>query len=60
MHAQVALFVTFTTLAQGRFSDNAFMLTPAAPKVVRFIPFAGFSIDELRNSLRVEHLYQRL
>ena len=57
---QVALFVTFTTLAQGRFSDNAFMLAPNAPKVVRFVPFAGFSPDELRNSLRVEHLYQRL
>ena len=57
---QVALFVTFTTLAQGRFSDNGFMVTPATAKTIEFIPFAGFSFEELRSSLRMEHLFQRL
>jgi len=36
-----ALYVTLTTLAQGRFEDNAFIMTPG-PKTVRFFPFAGF------------------
>ena len=52
---KVALFVTLTTLAQGRFSDNAFLLLPGAPKVVQFVPFEGFDAAELAATLRVEH-----
>ena len=52
----VALFVTFTTLAQGRFSDNAFLLMPGAPRTLSFLPFEGFDFDELESSLRVEHV----
>ena len=52
----VALFVTFTTLAQGRFSDNAFLLMPGTPKTLLFLPFEGFDFDELKSSLRVEHV----
>ena len=55
----VALWVTLTTMAQGRFSDNAFFL-PAATKTVRFIPFgdstAADDLAVLRRSLRVEDL----
>ena len=47
-------FVTFTTLAQGRFSDNAFCMTRGS-LTVDFVPFAGFDIAELKSSLRVEH-----
>jgi len=55
---KVALFVTLTTRAQGRFSDNSFFL-PATSKVIRFIPNDGDSMsakesDLLRASLRVE------
>jgi beta-mannosidase len=52
----VALFVTFTTLAQGRFSDNAFLLLPGEPRKIEFLPFEGFDEAELRASLRVEHV----
>jgi beta-mannosidase len=50
-----ALFVTLTTLAQGRFSDNALLLTPGAT-TVSFIPWAGFDAAQLASSLRVEHV----
>eukprot|EP00038_Savillea_parva_P004143 m.134586 g.134586 ORF g.134586 m.134586 type:complete len:1103 (-) comp11390_c0_seq3:144-3452(-) len=54
---KVALWVTLTTLAQGRFSDNAFFL-PATTKTVQFIPFSastsGSDLDVLKSSLRVE------
>ena len=54
---KVALWVTLTTLAQGRFSDNAFFL-PAATKTVQFVPFspstAPFDLAVLQASLRVE------
>jgi beta-mannosidase len=46
--------VTLTTLAQGRFSDNAFCMTPGTI-TIDFIPFAGFDLTELKSSLRVEH-----
>jgi beta-mannosidase len=53
----VAHWVTMTTLAQGRFSDNAFFL-PATTKTVRFVPFSGSTAAEdlatLKASLRVE------
>merc|ERR1712070_314806 len=54
---KVALFVTLTTRAQGRFSDNSFFL-PATSKVVQFIPHDGHmpaaELNLLRASLRVE------
>merc|ERR1712228_378325 len=54
---KVALWVTLTTLAQGRFSDNAFFL-PAAKKTVEFVPFspstAKNDLATLKKSLRVE------
>lgn len=49
-----ALYVTLTTLAQGRFSDNAFCMTPGS-QTVSFIPILGFDMSELKSSLRVEH-----
>ena len=46
-----------STLAQGRFSDNAFFL-PAATKTVQFVPFSASTAAEdlatLKASLRVE------
>ena len=54
---KVALWVTLTSQAQGRFSDNAFFL-PAAAKTVRFVPFsaatAATDLATLKASLRVE------
>jgi hypothetical protein len=54
---RVALWVTLTTLAQGRFSDNAFFL-PATTKTVKFMPFSPSTAmndhDALTASLRVE------
>ena len=54
---KVALWVTLTTLAQGRFSDNAFFL-PATTRTVQFVPFSPSStLDDLAtltSSLRVE------
>jgi len=52
----VALYVTFTTLAQGRFSDNAFLLLPGADRTIEFLPFEDFDFVELQSSLRVEHV----
>ena len=42
-----------TTLAHGRFSDNAFAMAAGRWKV-SFIPFGRLMLDELRSSLRVE------
>ena len=53
-----AAFVTLTTLAQGRFSDNAFMLPPTTGTVVQFVPFGDADIATLTSSLRVEHAAQ--
>jgi beta-mannosidase len=50
-----ALFVTLTTLAQGRFSDNAFLLPPGA-KTISFIPFGTLDLPTLQSSTRVEHV----
>ena len=55
-----ALYVTLTTAAQGRFTDNAFAVTAAAAQVVQFVPFDGFDKGELERTLRVEHLAERL
>jgi hypothetical protein len=51
-----ALYVTLTTLAQGRFSDNAFLLLAGETKTLEFVPFVGFDLDQLRSTLRVEHV----
>jgi hypothetical protein len=51
-----ALFVTLTTLAQGRFSDNAFLLLPGSPRTVQYVPFVQpTDLDVLRTTLRLEH-----
>ena len=54
---KVAVWVTLTTLAQGRFSDNAFFL-PATKKTIRFVPFSPSTAADdhhvLRASLRIE------
>ena len=54
----VAVFVTLTTRAHGRFSDNAFLLLPSAPLTLQFVPFGEAALDmaTLKSSLRVEHL----
>lgn len=57
-----ALYVTLTTLAAGRFSDNALLL-PVGESSVEFIPWGTYSAEEhalLKASLRVEHLEQNL
>ena len=64
-----ALFVTLTTLAAGRFSDNAFALRPGKA-TVQFLPLGGArgagasggAADRalLASSLRVEHLQQNM
>ena len=56
-----ALYVTLTSTAAGRFSDNAFlMLASESPVQVDFVPFGGGAVDAatadaLQRSLRVEH-----
>ena len=52
----VAVFVTLTTRADGRFSDNAFLLLPSTGATVQFVPFGPLDLDLLKSSLRVEHL----
>ena len=54
---QVALFVTLTTQAAGRFSDNAFLM-PRGEVEVTFIPFVEVTSElkaQLKATLRVEH-----
>jgi len=50
----VAVYVTLTTQANGRFSDNAFLLLPSAPTTVDFLPFGALEMQKLIDSLRVE------
>ena len=51
----LAAYVVLTTLAQGRFSDNAFMLPPGT-RTIQYIPFGDVTdFDALVSSLRVEH-----
>ena len=45
-----------TTLANGRFSDNAFLMTPAKPLTIQFVPFGDLDLAKLKASLRVEHV----
>lgn len=56
--SRFALFVVLSTQAQGRFSDNAFILRAGEPKTVEFIPFVHFGEEQRRtlvDSLRAEH-----
>jgi beta-mannosidase len=53
---KVAVYVTLTTLANGRFSDNAFLLLPTKPMSVQFLPFGELDTAKLQSSLRVEHV----
>ena len=50
----LALYTTLTTLAQGRFEDNAFLMLPGT-KTLKFFPFEGFDAAELKSTIRVEH-----
>jgi beta-galactosidase/beta-glucuronidase len=52
---KVAVYVTLTTTAQGRFSENAFVMTPGTRKL-SFIPLpTGFDLAELAKTTRIEH-----
>ena len=58
---KLAAFVHLTSLAAGRFSDNAFFLQPSTSSssshIVTFLPWSeNVSVDELRASLRLDHL----
>jgi hypothetical protein len=63
-----ALYVTLTTLAQGRFSDSFFAMRSGATRALRFLPFATARAAAevegdsgmLAESLRVEHLQMYL
>lgn len=55
----LALYVTLTTTCQGHFSENAIHLRPNEEVKVDFVPPRNSpapSVDELKSSLRVEHL----
>jgi hypothetical protein len=52
-------YVVLTTLAHGRFSDNAFLLLPGNT-IVTFVPFAPLDLPTLTSTLRVEHVAQYL
>ena len=54
--SSTVLFVTLVTLAQGRFSDNAFLLPAGESVTVEFVPFDGFDAALFKSSLRVEHV----
>jgi beta-mannosidase len=59
--ASVALFVSLTTGAQGRFSDNGFILPGGASGSSRVLSFIGFGpggvdVALLRSTMRAEHL----
>ena len=52
---KVAAFVTLTTMAQGRFTDNAFFMAPGTVEV-GFVPWAEGQYEKLVETLRVEHM----
>ena len=54
--AAPALFVTLTTEANGRFSDNAFFMSNSSTVTVDFLPFGDLNLTLLEASLRVEDL----
>lgn len=51
----LAAYVTLTTAAAGRFSDNAFFLTPGTT-TVSFLPWQEGQYPVLVESLRMEHM----
>jgi beta-galactosidase/beta-glucuronidase len=55
---KTALYVTLTTKAIGRFSENTFVMVPGKDKVIEFVPFVGQKVDQavLKATTRVEHL----
>ena len=61
-----ALYVTLTTLASGRFSDNSFLLqttSASTPATIYFLPWGEFGATELallKSSIRIEHLQENL
>jgi len=50
-----AVFVTLTTEAQGRFSDNALILPPGVTEV-SFLPWSPVNLTVLSATLRLESL----
>lgn len=50
-----AVFVTLTTEAQGRFSDNTLILPPGVTEV-SFLPWSPVNLTVLSATLRVESL----
>jgi hypothetical protein len=54
----VALYVNLVSMAQGRFSANAFALLPGAANAVtvNYLPFGACDYGTLTSTLRVEHL----
>ena len=55
-----ALYITLTTLAHGRFSDNFFAMGAGSKRTIQFVPFSTFNLSMLAPSLRVEHLQMYL
>ena len=55
-----ALYVVLTTRADGRFSDNAFLLEAGMATVVDFLPWGPLDLQLLKTSLRVEHMAENL
>jgi beta-mannosidase len=51
-----ALYVHLSTLAQGRFSDSAFVMPGATTVNIAFIPFGEADIGTLTDTLRIEHI----
>merc|ERR1712083_837737 len=50
-----AVYVVLTSAAQGRFSDNCFLLH--GERTIEFVPFAPGQEKILRETVRIEHLY---
>ena len=55
LQTSTALYVTLTTRAHGRFSDNAFAMPPGERRL-SFVPLGTPDPKGLAASLRVEHL----
>ena len=51
-----ALLVVLTSAAQGRFEPNFVVAMAAGTTTVSFLPFEGFELEQLVESLRVEHV----
>ena len=55
-----ALYVTLTTLAQGRFSKNAVLLRSNSTLDISFVAFGELDVDLLRSTLVVEYVNKYL